>query len=166
MFNGEVMKQQFSISFVYSSLLILVGGVAYFLIKGLYFQIILWVLLITLVVWIYDRFFPIISKYMGYGPMDDEWVNQLDQTRVNVILYTGLACPFSPIVRKRLKELQPRMDFKLKEVNITLKPNIVISKGIHALPVLEIGKVRLVGNATSEQLVKFIMDASLSRALP
>jgi len=44
-----------------------------------------------------------------------------------------------------------------------LKPNFVISKGIRALPVLEIGKFRMVGNATSDQLVKFIMDASISR---
>ena len=161
MYNGGVMKQQCNISFVYSSLAILVGGIAYFLIRGLYLQIILWVLFIILVVWLYDRVFPVISRYMGYGPVDDEWVNKLDQTPVKVILYTGMGCPFSPIVRKRLKELQPRMDFVLKEVNITLKPYTVISKRIRALPVLEVEKFQLVGNATSEELVRFIMDASI-----
>jgi glutaredoxin len=157
------MKQQCNISFVYSSLSILVGGTVYFLLKGLYFHIILWIFFILALVWLYDRFLPVILGYLGYLTMDDEWANQLDHTQVNVILYTGLACPFCKIIKKRLKELQPRMDFKFKEVNITLKPVVVISKGIHALPVLEVGESRLVGNATSDQLVKFIMEASLPR---
>jgi len=158
------MKQQCNISFVYSSLSILIGGIVYFLLKGLYFHIVLWIFCILTLVWLYDRLLPVILGYLGYLTMDDEWANQLDHTQVNVILYTGLACPFCSIVRKRLKELQPRMEFNLKEVNVTLKPDVVISKGIRALPVIEVEKVMLVGNATSEQLVKFIIDATLSVA--
>jgi glutaredoxin len=102
---------------------------------------------------------------MGYGSVDDEPINELYRTPVNVILYTGLGCPFCPIIKSRLKELQPRMDFKLKEIDITVKPDIVISKGIRSLPVLEVGESRLVGNATSEQLVKFITNATFSSAI-
>lgn len=163
MLNGGVMKQQCNVSFVYSSLFILIGGIVYFLIKGLYIHIILWALTILAAVWLYDRLFPRISRFLGYGPIDDEWANQLDQTRVNIVLYTGLACPFCQIIKKRLKELQPRMEFNLKEVNVTLRPVVVISKGIRALPMLEVGDSKLVGNATSDELVKFIMDASLPK---
>ena len=160
------MKQQCNISFIYSTLLILAGGIVFFLIKGLYLEFIFWVLLIPLSLRIYTRYFPLISNCMGYGTMDDEpAIKQLDPTPVNVVLYTGLGCPFCAIIRNRLKELQPRMEFKLKEVDITLRPDIVISKGIHSLPVIEVGKVRLAGNATSEQLVNFIKEASISRAV-
>ena len=48
------------------------------------------------------------------------------------------------------------MGFKLKEIDVTLKPDLLISKGIKALPVIEVGKNKLTGNATSEQLALLI----------
>jgi len=157
------MKQQCHIAFVYSSLFILVGGIVFFLVRGLYIQTIFWVIFIILFLRIYVRYFPFISSYMGYGSVDDEPGNRLDQTHVDVTLYTGMGCPFCPIVKNRLKELQPRMEFKLKEIDITLKPDIIISKGIRAIPVVEVGRARWVGNATTDQLVKFIMEASIPK---
>jgi hypothetical protein len=59
-------------------------------------------------------------------------------------------------VKNRLRELQVKMGFHLKEIDITLRPEILLQKGIRALPVVEVGKAHWVGNATSEQLATFI----------
>jgi CBS domain-containing protein len=48
------------------------------------------------------------------------------------------------------------MDFTLEKIDVTLKPQILISKGISAVPVVEVGKNRLVGNATTDQLAALI----------
>ena len=42
--------------------------------------------------------------------------------------------------------------FSLQEVDVTLRPVILVAKGIRAVPVVEVGGRRLDGNATSEQL--------------
>jgi hypothetical protein len=39
---------------------------------------------------------------------------------------------------------------------VTLKPDLLVSKGIKALPVVEIGDTHRTGNATSEELAAFI----------
>lgn len=152
------MKQQCHISFIYLSWLILACGMIFYLFKGNYLQAGVWVIFIALFLWLYVRYFPAISRYMGYGSVEDQSAKQLDHTNANVTLYTGMGCPFCPIVKSRLKELQSKMGFRLKEIDATLKPNLLISKGIRALPVVEIGDVQLIGNATSEQLAKFIIE--------
>ena len=88
---------------------------------------------------------------------------QVNPLTANVQLYTGLGCPFCPIVKTRLQELQTRMGFSLTDVDVTLKPNLLISKGIRALPVVEVGDTRIVGNATSEQLAALIAGHSVSK---
>ncbi|HVN48759.1 MAG TPA: hypothetical protein VMU30_08060 [Bacteroidota bacterium] len=57
-------------------------------------------------------------------------------------------------------ELQTKMGFQLQEFDVTLKPDVITSKGIRALPVIEINGQFHVGNATSEQLVAFITENS------
>jgi CBS domain-containing protein len=59
-------------------------------------------------------------------------------------------------VLQRLEALQREMDFTLEKIDVTLKPQILVSKGISAVPVVEVGNDRLVGNATSEQLAELI----------
>jgi glutaredoxin len=150
------MKQQCNISYVYGSWLILICGLIFHLFRGNYVQAGLWVFFIVICLWLYVRYFPSISRYMGYGSVEDLQPKNIRPVKTNVTLYTGLGCPFCPIVKKRLKELQLKMGFDLKEIDITLRPELLIQKGIRALPVVEVGKAHWVGNATSEQLATFI----------
>jgi len=93
---------------------------------------------------------------MGYGSVADQPAKNLRRTNTKVTLYTGVGCPFCPIVKRRLTELQSKMGFELNEIDVTFKPELLIAKGIRALPVVEIGKSQWIGNATSEQLANFI----------
>ena len=54
------------------------------------------------------------------------------------------------------------MGFELKEIDITFKPDLLISKGIRALPVVEVGKAHWIGNATSKRLADFIRSSEVS----
>jgi glutaredoxin len=152
------MKQPCHISFIYFSWLILAGGLVFYFLRGSYLQAGLWIFFIALFLWLYVRYFPAVSRYMGYGSVEDRPAGQVTRTAATVTLYTGLGCPFCPLVRRRLHELQSRMGFDLDEVDVTLKPDLLISKGIRALPVAELGAAHLVGNATSEQLAAFITE--------
>jgi glutaredoxin len=150
------MKQQCHIVFVYGSWLVLVCGLLFYLIQGNILQAVLWVCFIALFLWLYVRFFPSLSRYMGYGSVADQPAKDIRPSSAKVFLYTGLGCPFCPLVKRRLNELQSTMGFELNEMDITLKPDILIAKGIRALPVVEVGGARWVGNATSQQLASFI----------
>jgi glutaredoxin len=150
------MKQQCNIFFVYASVLILVGGFLFYLIQGHFLMAVLWPCFIALFLWLYMKYFPGISRYMGYGSVADQPATNPQQSHGKVILYTGMGCPFCPLVRKRLKELQNTMGFDLTETDVTLKPDLLITKGIRALPVVEIGGAVWVGNATSQELASFI----------
>jgi glutaredoxin len=150
------MKQQCHIFFVYGSWLILLCGFIYLLIQGNILQAVLWVCFIGLFLWLSVRYFPHLSRFLGYGSVADRPAKDVQPSNAKVILYTGVGCPFCPLVKRRLKELQSRMGFELSERDITLKPDLLIAKGIRALPVVEVGEARWVGNATSEQLATFI----------
>ena len=150
------MKQQCHISFVYGSWLILACGFLFYLIQGNILQAVLWAIFVALFLWIYVRNFPSLSRYMGYGSVADQPATDVQPSTSNVVLYTGLGCPFCPIVKRRLNELRVTMGFQLTETDVTLKPDLVIAKGIRALPVVEVGAARWVGNATSQQLASFI----------
>jgi len=150
------MKQQCHVLFIYASWLILLCGLIFFLIQGNLLQAVLWVLFIALFLWLYIRYFPSVSRFMGYGSVADQPATQIHPSKTKVTLYTGLGCPFCPLVKTRLNELQSRIGFELIEKDVTLKPDLLIAKGIRALPVVEVGKASWVGNATSEQLATFI----------
>ncbi|MGH9344569.1 MAG: glutaredoxin family protein [Terriglobia bacterium] len=110
--------------------------------------------------WASLRFFPRISKLRGYGSVDDKLPASVEKARVEVTYYSLLGCPFCPIVHRRLETLQKEMDFTLTTIDLTLKPHIAASKGIQSVPVVEAGKNRLVGNATTDQLAQLIAGAS------
>jgi hypothetical protein len=63
------------------------------------------------------------------------------------------------VVKGRLTALREKMNFSLEEVDITLRPGILVAKGIRAVPVVEVGDRRLDGNATSAQLADLISGA-------
>ncbi len=150
------MKQQCHISFVYLSWLIFIGGVVVYLALGKYIQAGMWLVMIPLVMWAYVKYFPSLSRTMGYGSVEDKPASRIVPSSAHVVIYTGRGCPFCPIVKNRLAALQTIMGFQLKEVDVTFRPELLVSKGIRALPVTEVGDRMFVGNATSEQLVYLI----------
>lgn len=114
-----------------------------------------WIVLAPASMWLYIRGFPQISRFMGYGSVADAPA-QAANASVDVTLYTALGCPFCPIVQRRLHELQPKVGFRLREVDVTARPDLLTRKGIWSVPVVEVGASRLVGHATSAQLADLI----------
>lgn len=106
----------------------------------------------------YVRIFPRISRFLGYGSVRNVETNVALQPRVTskVILYTANVCPFCPIVKKRLTELQRQLNFELDEKDITFRQDIIKQKGFRSVPVVEVNGRYWVGNATSAQLVEFL----------
>jgi len=107
---------------------------------------------------IYIKVFPKISRWLGYGSVEDVSVNSTQKLKVpsKVILYTANVCPFCPIVKQRLIELQKNLKFQLEEIDITFKPNLIKEKGFRSVPVIEKDGEYLIGNATSAQLSAFL----------
>jgi glutaredoxin len=150
------MKQQCHVSFVYLSWIIYAAGIVFYMLRGAYIQAGVWIVMIPLFLWVYVRWFPKFSRSMGYGEIEDTPAREVKKTDVQVTLYTGAGCPFCPIIKRKLVELQKRMGFELQVVDITLKPDMLFKKGIRSLPVVEVGDKVLIGNATSEQLAELI----------
>jgi glutaredoxin len=153
------MKQQCYLAAIYLNWILLGAGVAYLAHRGLYVAAVLWIVLLPLAMWVYIRVFPTISQAMGYGKVDDRPAQHFEQAPTRVTLYTALGCPFCPVVKGRLTALREKMNFSLEEVDITLRPGILVAKGIRAVPVVEVGDRRLDGNATSAQLADLISGA-------
>jgi glutaredoxin len=107
---------------------------------------------------IYIKVFPKISRWLGYGSVEDVSVNSTQKLKVpsKVILYTANVCPFCPIVKQRLIELQKNLKFQLEEIDITFKPILIKEKGFRSVPVIEKDGEYLIGNATSAQLSAFL----------
>ena len=122
-----------------------------------------WVSLFIIIVGVfaqitYIRVFPRISKFLGYGSVENETIKSTQKNEISsiVTLYTANVCPFCPIVRQRLNELKSNLEFNLNEVDITFKPNLIKEKGIRSVPVIEANGEYWIGNATSVQLLSFL----------
>lgn len=109
---------------------------------------------------LYTRFFPRFSSAMGYGSVADVAADPAvaPLPAGKVTLYTANLCPFCPLVRARLVTLQQRLGFELIEIDVTFRPELVTSKNLRAVPVIEAGGRVWVGNATSAQLLSFLAD--------
>ena len=116
----------------------------------------LFLVLIPSVRWALFRFFPSVSRFLGYGRVDDQIPASTSAARVAVTFYSFFSCPFCPIVLRRLEALQQVMGFTLEKIDVTLKPQMVIDKNIRSVPVVEVDGKRLVGNLTTAQLAEFI----------
>jgi len=158
----EIMKQQCPIAFIYLSWAIYIGGLAFMVLRGDYFFTLFWLVWLPLVMWGYIRGFPTISRYIGYGRVDDEQAETVSRAPVKVTLYTALGCPFCPLVEQRLKALQEKMGFNLEQVDVTLRADLLIGQGIRAVPVVEVGEQRLIGHATTKQLAALILEGQRS----
>ena len=158
-----VSKQQCKLTNLYSSVLIFailyLGGVAFYFYRGNWSVLLSWLVLLPCARWLSLRLSPLTSKWRGQGSVDDTLPSSVNQAHVEVAFYSHNGCPFCPIVKRRLEALQREMDFTLTKIDLTFKPQFAASKGIRSVPVVEVGKERLVGNATSEQLAQLIAAA-------
>lgn len=111
---------------------------------------------------LYVRWFPHLSRSMGYGSVADTPASAAPAagSLPDVTLYTASVCPFCPIVRRRLVELQQQAGFGITEIDVTFRPELIRAKGLRSVPVLESHGQLLVGNATSAQIVEFLHKAA------
>lgn len=168
--SRAVPKQQCTVRSLYvSGAAYVIGyaaGLIFFGLKGNWIAWCSWLVFMPLLKWAYLRFFPLTSKWRGYGRIVDRASSGAQKTPVEVTFYSLLGCPFCPIVERRLKALQNEMEFTLTYVDLTLKPGLAKLKGIQSVPVVEVGEDRLVGNATSEELVQLIATAHTAESIP
>jgi glutaredoxin len=158
---SENMKQQCHLSMVWLTwlglpLLTLVVGFKHGWVSAIF------VLAVGIVAQVlYVRWFPRMSRWMGYGSVDDAPANPaaLGPRLPRVTLYTANVCPFCPIIRRRLAGLQRQRPFELDEVDVTFRPEIIRAKGLRSVPVIEANGRTLVGNATSAQIIEFLRAA-------
>ena len=157
------MKQQCYLAVIYLNWLLLATGLVYLSFTHRYALAGAWLIALPLALYAYIRYFPLASQAMGYGTVDDKPADHLGSAvlqnegpPLKVTLYTALGCPFCPIVERRLREMQARMKFEIYKVDVTLRPDLLTSRGIRAVPVVEVDSRRIEGNATTEQLSKLI----------
>jgi len=115
----------------------------------------------------YVRNFRHVSQWLGFGSVEDvrsahhaASVNAIP----HVTLYTAVGCPFCPLVRQRLHDLQQELWFAVDERDVTFRPAKLRDRGIRSVPVVEVNGRFLVGNATSDALVTFLTGGALKAA--
>jgi glutaredoxin len=80
---------------------------------------------------------------------------------VEVTLYTALGCPFCPVIERRLESLRSALGFTLRRIDVTLRPDLLASKGIRSVPSVEIGGRILTGLVSSEDLAAAIVPCGV-----
>jgi glutaredoxin len=111
---------------------------------------------------LYVRWFPHMSRWVGYGSVADVAAHPVAMPAgrlPRVTLYTANVCPFCPIVKRRLADLQPQLGFEVEEVDVTFRPDVIRARKLRSVPVVEVNGRLLVGNATSAQLADFLAGA-------
>ena len=132
------------------------AGLIYFVAKRNWVGGVIWLVVLPCLRWALYRYFASFSRFLGYGRVDDQLPARTVRTPVTVRFYSFFSCPFCPIVLQRLEALQKEMGFTLEKIDVTRHLQLVMSKSIRSVPVVEVGDRRLVGNATSEQLAAFV----------
>jgi len=146
-------------------------GLAYFSFQSRWVVVLLWMIGVPCLRWALFYFFPHISRFLGYGRIVDKFSSippphaNPSAAHVTVNFYSFFGCPFCPIVLARLQALQKQMGFDLETFDLTLKPQVLLTKGIRSVPVVEVGDRRLIGNSTTEQLAKLIALSPASRTV-
>lgn len=166
MMEKALLKQECPLAFVVLAWTMYIVGIPALFILGRVGMMLTWIVVAPAAMWAYIHWFPSIARYMGYGRLDDRPAALAIPAPVDVTVYTALGCPFCPIVKRRLAELEPRLGFRLREVDVTARPGILISKGIWSVPVVEVGDRRIVGHSTSEQLANLIAGTAPVQATP
>ena len=154
-------KQQCTLANLQSVLVALAilyaGGLVFYAYKRNWLALFLWLIVLPGARWVGLRLYPLTAEWRGYGPVADKLPSSVKKNHhVEVTFYSHNGCPFCPILRRRLEGLQKEIDFVLKEIDVTFKPQAAASEGIRSVPVVDVGGNRLVGNATTEQLAQLI----------
>lgn len=158
------MKQQCSMAFIYLSWALYLGGIAFFAVRGDLLMAAVSLGVLPLGQLGYVRYFPLLSRFLGYGSVQDRPAGALAPAKpTRVTLYTAFGCPFCPIVKRRLEALQGRLGFELVGVDVTARLDLLTAKGIRSVPVVEVGEALVVGNATSEQLARLVTGGARSQ---
>jgi glutaredoxin len=111
----------------------------------------------------YVYWFPRLSRWVGYGSVADHQPAKKTEAKfasLTVTLYTASVCPFCPLVRKRLLDLKTELGFRLREIDVTFRLDLVLSKGFKAVPVVEASGRYRTGNSTSAELLVFLEEAA------
>jgi len=146
-------------------------GMAYFAYQRQWVVALLWMAGVPALRWAMYHFFPRISRFLGYGRIVDTpssappWHADPQAAPITVNFYSFFSCPFCPVVLARLRGLQTQMGFVLNVIDVTLKPQTLIAKGIRSVPVVEVGEHRLLGNSTTEQLAALIAGSQVPELL-
>jgi glutaredoxin len=158
----QVKAQQCNVAGLALSWIGYAAGLVYFSYQRQWVAALLWMVGVPSLRWAMFHFFPHISRFLGYGRIIDKFApippRQADRRAAPVVVnfYSFFSCPFCPIVLARLQALQKQMGFTLKTFDVTLNPQMLMTKGIRSVPVVEVGGHRLVGNSTTEQLAGLI----------
>jgi hypothetical protein len=170
--NTQFKEQQCTVAGLALSWLGYAAGLAYFCYRLQWVAALLWMVGVPSLRWALFHFFPQLSRFLGYGrildklaPVPAQHANPSDAP-VAVNFYSFFSCPFCPIVLARLLALQKQMGFTLKTFDVTLKPQMLMARGIRSVPVVEVGDHRLVGNSTTEQLAGLIALGQPVELLP
>src|SRR5215467_11164033 len=143
--NAQFKKQQ---CYVAGLALVWIGyavGMAYFSYQRQWVILLLWMAGVPCLRWTLFYFFPHISRFLGYGRIVDKFSPipplhaDLSAAPVTVNFYSFFSCPFCPIVLARLQVLQRQMGFALETFDLTLKPKMLLAKGIRSVPLVEVG---------------------------
>jgi len=150
------MKQQCHISMIYFSWIIYLGGLAVAAWYAYWVFGAAWLVSAPIGQWLYIRKFPSLSAGMGYGPITDAPAGALAPAPAKVTLYTALGCPFCPLIEERLESLRESMGFPLDKIDVTLRPDLLASKGIRSVPVVEVEGRFLFGLVSTQDLAAAI----------
>jgi glutaredoxin len=161
--SEAAMKQQCTLTSLYYAVLgfsiLYAGGAGYLGFTHNWPALLGWLILLPCARWAGLRLSPYTSKLRGQELVEDKLPAAVNKAHVEVTLYTHNGCPFCPIVKRRLEALQKEMDFSLTKIDLSFTPQLAASKGIRSVPVVEVGKERLFGNVTTEQLAQLISGA-------
>lgn len=133
------MKQQCHMSMIYFTWVFYLGGLAFLAWRSMWPLAIAWLICIPLFEWLYIRQIRGLSQFLGYGRIVDEPAPAVAPSKGSVTFYTALGCPFCPLMEQRLTELQKEMGFTLRKIDVTLRPDLLLSKGVRSVPAIETG---------------------------
>ena len=150
------MRQQCHIAMIYLSWALYLGGLAVAAWYGHWALGAVWLVSVPAGQWLYIRKFPSLSAGMGYGRITDQPVSTVASAPVKVTLYTALGCPFCPLIEQRLESLQEAMNFSLERIDVTLRPDLLASKGIRSVPVVEVQGRFLFGLVSTKELAGWV----------
>jgi thiol-disulfide isomerase/thioredoxin len=149
-------KQQCHLSMIYLSWVVYLGGLAASIWYSHWVLAAAWLVAAPVAQWLYIRKFPSMSAAMGYGPITDEPAGTVPPAPVKVTLYTALGCPFCPLIEQRLEALRKTAGFSLEKMDVTLRPDLLSSRGIRSVPAVEVGGRVLFGLVSTKDLAAAI----------